>query len=41
MSLLPDGGVLLGSTLLWELALDGQTFTPAGPSDLLYLRLLP
>ena len=41
MTLLSEGGVLLGSTLAWRLELEGQAFTPAGPSDLLYLRLLP
>jgi hypothetical protein len=41
MALLPDGGVLLGSTLMHQLELDGQRFTPVGESDLLYLKLLP
>jgi hypothetical protein len=41
LALQPDGGVLLGSSLAWELELEGNTQTPQGTSDLLYLKLAP
>ena len=37
----PGGGVVLGTTLSWELELDGASREPQGPSDLLYLRVEP
>jgi hypothetical protein len=37
----PGGAVLLGATLSGTPQLEGETFTPRGDSDLLYLRLQP
>lgn len=41
LALQPGGGVLLGSSLAWDLALDGSLRTSQGSSDLLFLRLEP
>jgi hypothetical protein len=41
LALQPGGTVLLGTSLSWTFELDGNTWTPQGNSDLLYLRVLP
>jgi hypothetical protein len=41
LALQPNGGVLLGTSLAWELELDGTSRAPRGTSDVLYLRVEP